>query len=100
MAWFNQRRWSRRKAELERKALAASVEEMEVRGELGELAADGWDEESEGNASANKTAIVPPLLRLQSRPWPVVRVDSVKRSGGVSEQAPQTSVLAGTQEPM
>jgi hypothetical protein len=97
MAWFDKRRWSRRKAELERKALAASVEEMEVRGDL---AADGWDEESEGDASADRTAIIPPLLRLQSRPWPVVRVDSVKRSGVVGEQALQTSALARTQEPM
>src|SRR5579885_389391 len=98
MAWFDKRRWPRRKAELERKALAASVEEMEARGEL----ADGdWDEESEDDAPADRTAIIPPLLRLQSRPWPVVRVDSVKRSGVVGEQVPQANdALARTQEPI
>jgi hypothetical protein len=97
MAWFDKRRWSHRKAKLERKALAASVEEMEARGELAD---DGWDEESEGGSSEERTAIIPPLLRLQSRPWPVVRVDSVKRSGVVREPVPQANdASGGMQEP-
>ncbi len=97
MAWFDKHLWSRRKAELERKALAASVEEMEVRGEL---SGDDWDAESGDDAPAGKTAIIPPLLRLQSRPWPVVRIDDTQRPRGIPGQVPQaTGALTSTQEP-
>lgn len=94
MAWFDKHLWSRRKAEMERKALASSVEEMAARGEL---TGDNWDAEFGDEAPAGKTAIIPPLLRLQSRPWPVVRVDNVRRPRGTREQVPQAT---GTQEPV
>lgn len=74
MAWFAKQRWSRQQADLERKALAASVEEITAQDALSN---ETWDEEESGT---NKTAIFPPLLRLQSRPWPVVRVDTMKRA--------------------
>lgn len=93
MAWFDKHLWSRRKAEEERKALAASVEEMAARGELSD---EDWDAELEDGAPAGKTAIIPPLLRLQSRVWPVMRVDDASGPRGVRGQLPQTT---GTQVP-
>jgi|SRR5581483_5604663 len=97
MAWFDKRLWSRRKVELGRRALAASVEEMAARGEL---AGKDW-EELEDDAPEGEAKIIPPLLRLQSRSWPAVRVDVVQRSRDIHEEVPQaSSVLARTQEPV
>ena len=97
MAWFDKHLWSRRKAELGRKALAASLEEMVARGEL---SGEDWEEELGDDMPAGKATIIPPLLRLQSRAWPVVRVGAVQRPRDAREEVPQASnALTRTQEP-
>lgn len=75
MAWFEKRLWTRRKIEEGRKTLAASLEEMAARGELSD---DDWETELAEEEPAEGTAIIPPRLRLQSRPWPVVRADGTQ----------------------
>lgn len=84
MAWFAKHRWSRQQADLERKALAASVEEITAQTDLSD---DVWDEENE---STGRTAIFPPLLRLQSRSLPVVHVNRTKRTQVPLENRPHT----------
>ena len=72
MAWFDKHRRSRQRADQAREALAASVEEITAQDEL---SGEDWDEE---DGAAGRTAIIPPVLSLQSRPLPVVRVDVAK----------------------
>jgi len=72
MTWFDKQARARRRAEQERNALAASVEEVVAEGKL---VADEWHNEHEEqdvveHASTSGTAIIPPLLRLQTRPIP------------------------------
>lgn len=75
MSWFEKRRWSRQRAEEERQALAASVEELTT----GEHAQGGaWSEEEEEEEGMSGPAIIPPKLRLQSRSLPVVRLETTQ----------------------
>lgn len=77
MTWFDKHRWSRHRASLGREALAASVEELTAREKPSE---DAWDEEEEEDdvAAMGGTMLIPPRLRLQSRPLPIVRIDVTK----------------------
>ncbi len=77
MSWFEKRRWSRQRAEEERQALAASVEELTARGEEQGMAWDG-EEEEERSEGMSGPAVIPPKLHLQSRPLPVVRLEVTK----------------------
>lgn len=74
MTWFDKHRWSRSRAEREREALAASVEELTAREEPNE---GEWEEEEDVMATS-RTALIPPRLHLQSRPMPIVRLDVTK----------------------
>jgi len=74
MTWFDKQRWSRHRAEGEREALGASVEELTAR----EKPAEGEWEEEEDVAATGRTALIPPRLHLQSRPLPIVRIDVTK----------------------
>jgi hypothetical protein len=74
MSWFDKHRWSHRRAELSREALAVSVEEWAAR----EPSNDEWDEEDENVVSTGRSALIPPRLRLQSRPMPIVRMEAAK----------------------
>lgn len=95
MAWFEKQRRARRSLDMERKALGASVEEIAARNEPVD---DAW-EKDENDAAVGKTAIIPPLLRLQSRPLPVVRLDAAKRQAlaesGAYASAPVQSKRLG-----
>lgn len=82
MAWFAKRRLSRRRANLERKALAASVEEITAHDKV---SSEIWDEEEEEDATAERSILVPPALSLQSRPLPVVRVEGTKLAPSAEE---------------
>lgn len=77
MAWFDKHKWSRHRAEQEREALAASVEELTTREQA---TAGAWEEEEEERdvVAAGRTALIPPRLHLQSRPLPIVRIDVTK----------------------
>jgi len=92
MAWFEKRLWTRRKVEEGRKTLAASLEEMAARGELCD---DDWETELADEEPAGGTAIIPPRLRLQSRPWPVVRADGAE---GPPEEYGQLLRFAAAEE--
>lgn len=84
MAWFDKQTRSRKRADLERKALAASVEELTARGgPLDEI----WDEEVERPLSTGRTAIFPPRLSLQSRVLPAMRVDATRREAETQPHA-------------
>lgn len=77
MAWFDKHKWSRHRAEQEREALAASVEELTAREKS---AAGEWEEEEEEEhvVATGRTVLIPPRLHLQSRPLPIVRIDVTK----------------------
>lgn len=87
MAWFGKRPRTRKRLELERKALAASVEEITAQNGPG---SDLWNGD-ESESAESGAALVPPLLHLQSRPLPAVRL-------GVMDPAPEThaQTLAGS----
>ena len=76
MAWFDKRKWSRQRAEQEREALAASVEEL-TRSERASDDEYGEDEEA-SVGSTGRAVLIPPRLSLQSRPLPIVRVEPTK----------------------
>lgn len=84
MAWFDKHKQTQRRAELERKALAASVQELAAQEDLTDAM---WDEEDDPMLSRNRTAIIPPLLRLQSRSLPAVKIDVDKYKPIKHEQA-------------
>lgn len=85
MAWFDKQLWSRRRANLEREALAASVEEVVSQNEL---EANEWDEDNEHDPQPRNAPLIPPRLRLQSRSLPAVRV--------APEQSGQEQILSNT----
>jgi hypothetical protein len=110
MNWFEKYKWSRRQAERAREAPAAPAEGLSVREALAasvekltasaEAKRDVRDEEEDegGHARVSGATLIPPRLRLRSRPLPAVRVDTtqhllVKRE----ELAAQGD--ASTQEP-
>lgn len=84
MAWFDKQTRSRKRADLERKALAASVEELTARGGLID---EIWDEEAERVPPTGRTAIVPPRLSLQSRVLPAMHVDETRRESETQAHA-------------
>jgi hypothetical protein len=86
MAWFDKPLWTRRRVEPGRESLAASLEEMAARGELSH---DEWEAEAEDGMPEADAVIIPPRLRLQSRPLPVVRVDTTRGLRAAREQRPQ-----------
>jgi len=86
MSWFDKHRWSHRRAALSREALAASVEELAAR----EPGNDEWDEEDENALSTGRSALIPPRLRLQSRPMPIARIDAAKSLPVKQEVARET----------
>jgi hypothetical protein len=94
MAWFDKRLWTRRKVEEGRKTLADSLEEMAARGEL---SGNDWEAELAEEEPAEGTAIIPPRLRLQSRQWPMIRVDGGE---GLSDGRGQLLQFAETEEPV
>jgi hypothetical protein len=74
MTWFDKQARARRRAEQDRSALAASMEEVVAESKL---VVDEWydayeDQEIVEHVSTSGTAIIPPLLRLQTRPMPAV----------------------------
>ncbi|HEY0756479.1 MAG TPA: hypothetical protein VGD98_21180 [Ktedonobacteraceae bacterium] len=97
MSWFDKHRWSRRQADLEegtdaeigerkvlrtREALAASVEVLTTQEKPDE---SEW-EEGDGDAKLlSGTALIPPRLRLQSRPLPAFHVNTSKYLAGYGE---------------
>ena len=78
MVWFAKHKRSHQ--QIEREALAASVEEL-ARDEI--FSGDKWaDEDEDKEASAARTGgaiLIPPLLHLQSRPLPAVHADATKQ---------------------
>lgn len=92
MTWFNKQKWTRRRADLEREALAASVEELTAQ----EQEQDSeWEEEEEALVVTGGTALIPPVLRLQSRQLPIVRLD-IKRGLAQKSQAAEADPLVAT----
>ena len=91
MAWFDKhKKWSRQRADLEREALGASVEELTTQGKVSDddwVEEEGWEEEDKRFTSG--TALIPPRLRLQSRPLPIVRIDVTKRGPAREEREPE-----------
>jgi hypothetical protein len=88
MTWFDKPLWTRRRVEPGRTFLAASLEEMAARGELSH---EDWEAGLEGGAAEEDAVIIPPRLRLQSRPLPVVRVDTARGARAVRAQHPQAN---------
>lgn len=83
MRWFDRHKWSRHRAEEERKALAASVEELAAH-ENAQM--DGLSEGDGEMKGTNGPAFIAPKLRLQSRPLPAVRLDAIRHVSTKSEQ--------------
>lgn len=95
MAWFEKRLWTRRRVEPGREALAASLEEMAARGEL---SGEDWETAFADDEPEEERVIIPPRLRLQSRQWPVVRVDTAHQDA--QKQLPRVSnTVVGMPEP-
>ena len=87
MNWFSRNKQTRQHLEREREALARSIEELAVSERLES------DEEGEeaSLASAHHALLIPPRLRLQSRPMPVVRVETAQQEARMLESdAPMT----------
>lgn len=83
MTWHDKQLVVRQHARLQREALAASVEEMSPHNLL-EL--DEWDEEDA--LPSQKTSLVPPRLRLQSRQVPTVGTKLTQAIPVPQEQIP------------
>ena len=83
MAWFGKHMRTRKRLELERKALAASVEEITAQNKP---ESNGWHED-ESDSAKSGAAVIPPLLHLQSRPLPAVRPSADSLAPGMHEQA-------------
>lgn len=98
MSWFDRHKWSRHRAEEERKALAASVEELAAH-ENAQL--DGLSEGDGEMKGTSGPAFIPPKLRLQSRPLPAVRLDAIRHAATESEQVrgEQAAVMPPMREP-
>ncbi len=90
MNWFEKYKWSRRWARREREApatpaeglsvreaLAASVEELTASAEAKRDVGDE-EEDEEGYARVSGATLIPPRLRLRSRPLPAVRVNTTQ----------------------
>lgn len=79
MAWFAKHKWSHQKIEQGRESLAASVKELSA--DEGEVDNE-WDENEKISASSTGSSIlIPPVLHLQSRPLPAVRIETTRQMG-------------------
>lgn len=83
MTWFAKHKWSRRQVDLERKALASSIEEF-----TREKPACAAEDEEETWAGSGDPALIPPRLRPQSRPMPAVRIAEIPREPAHEEHEP------------
>lgn len=93
MAWFDKQARVRRRIDVGREALAASVEEVAAQDEL-------WDEDEEQFSRSGKTSIIPPRLRLQSRAMPAVQIERAKHAPVERKQAlPENSPRSAAQAP-
>lgn len=103
MNWFEKHGWSWRRGEQAREsgpgegekmsareALAASVEALTMQEKRGGEALEEEDEDAEPLRGA---ALIPPRLRLQSRPLPIVRVEGSKHKTELEERWGNTAEL-------
>lgn len=79
MTWFDKYKSWRRRADQEREALAASVQELTSREGSSDDKCGEEEEDAEVSAGSTGSAVlIPPRLSLQSRPLPIVRAEAAK----------------------